>query len=90
MEPKSEHSMGDRSFRLFLFLVAAARLWNDPPLSIRTSQSLEIFKKNLDRDVSDLYTSFCRCVSDIFYKVVLIIVLFVFSRLLVIKRIEHF
>ena len=42
IEPKSKHSWGDRSF-----VVAAPRLWNELPLSIRTSPSLEVFKKNL-------------------------------------------
>ena len=42
IEPKSKHSWGDRSF-----VVAAPRLWNELPLSIRTSPSLEVFKKKL-------------------------------------------
>ena len=37
IEPKSKHSWGDRSF-----VVAAPRLWNELPLSIRTSPSLEV------------------------------------------------
>ena len=41
-EPKSYHSWGDRSFR-----VAAPRLWNQLPLQIRLSSSVEIFKTKL-------------------------------------------
>ena len=42
IEPKSKHSWGDR-----YFVVAAPRLWNKLPLYVRTSQSLDVFKKNL-------------------------------------------
>ena len=30
-----------------MLIIAAPRLWNELPLSIRTSPSLEVFKKNL-------------------------------------------
>ena len=41
-EPKSMHSWGDRSFA-----VAAPRLWNDLPFNIRSSITIDSFKKNL-------------------------------------------